>query len=699
VNCSFTVTVVDNQAPALTGTAYGGTTATNACKANAATAAPFSATNALLGYTDNCSGTLTATLTNTVVTGSDCSWTVTYTFSVTDANNNALTGRTYSNTGGDQTAPHIIVPNSLPGSNVGNVCYAARPSAPSATSIAELYADNCTTPTASLTNTVETGNNCGWTVTYTYTITDGCNPITADVVYSGADTQSPTLSGTAYGGTTATNSCKVNAIAAAPFSPTSAILGYTDNCGAISAVLTNTTISGTDCGWTVTYTYTVKDACDNELTGRTYSNTGSDQTDPVFTVFPSNMSVGGCRDVMYTVVATDNCSTPALSYVLSGATIESGTGTGEGSVLNEGVTTVTITATDACNNSKQSSFTITVVDLEPPVIDVLDISRSFSADNYGCSIDLGASATDNCHLVSLTSNALACFPTGSTVVTWTAVDQHGNTSNKTQTVTRIPSTIDFSICAGITRTIYRGTVGGYGPFGPQSINLTTIVAGGLSPYTYSWSPAAGLSSTTIPNPVASPTVTTTYTLTVTDNLSNSIYASITINVLPLSAAVFSGNGNNLKFRVCHRPPGNPSNPQNINVSVNALNAHLTNGTSGHNNCYLGPCTTNCVNTSQENYNGRGVNVNVPREAATADKFTVNVSPNPTSNEFLIRVFSKSKEPITVKLLNNNGALMGIYSPAFRTNYVVVGKNLIAGTYFAEVTQGRDKKVVKLMKLY
>ena len=46
-----------------------------------------------------------------------------------------------------------------------------------------------------------------------------------------------------------------------------------------------------------------------------------------------------------------------------------------------------------------------------------------------------------------------------------------------------------------------------------SISLPSL--GGIA--TYSWSPSTGLSSSTIPNPVANPTVTTTYTVTVTNN--------------------------------------------------------------------------------------------------------------------------------------------------------------------------------------
>ena len=41
-------------------------------------------------------------------------------------------------------------------------------------------------------------------------------------------------------------------------------------------------------------------------------------------------------------------------------------------------------------------------------------------------------------------------------------------------------------------------------------------SGGTAPYTYSWTPTTGLNNAGIANPTASPSVTTTYTVTVTD---------------------------------------------------------------------------------------------------------------------------------------------------------------------------------------
>lgn len=59
---------------------------------------------------------------------------------------------------------------------------------------------------------------------------------------------------------------------------------------------------------------------------------------------------------------------------------------------------------------------------------------------------------------------------------------------------------------------------------------------GVPPYAYSWSPATALSSSTVANPTASPTTTTTYTLTASDARGLNEVRSVTINVLGLPTA-------------------------------------------------------------------------------------------------------------------------------------------------------------------
>src|SRR5207237_8936049 len=71
-----------------------------------------------------------------------------------------------------------------------------------------------------------------------------------------------------------------DALTISPFDPAHAVDGYTDNClGTVTATLTATNVTGTDCNWTVTYTYTVKDVCGNALPGQTYFNTDIDKAD------------------------------------------------------------------------------------------------------------------------------------------------------------------------------------------------------------------------------------------------------------------------------------------------------------------------------------------------------------------------------------------------------------------------------------
>lgn len=67
----------------------------------------------------------------------------------------------------------------------------------------------------------------------------------------------------------------------------------------------------------------------------------------------------------------------------------------------------------------------------------------------------------------------------------------------------------------------------------DSIPLPPIVGGcGVPPYSFSWSPSTGLTSTTDSVPIASPSVTTTYTVTVTDFAGNQASDQVTVTIDP-----------------------------------------------------------------------------------------------------------------------------------------------------------------------
>ncbi|MHC4674519.1 MAG: hypothetical protein ACYTBZ_18705 [Planctomycetota bacterium] len=77
----------------------------------------------------------------------------------------------------------------------------------------------------------------------------------------------------------------------------------------------------------------------------------------------------------------------------------------------------------------------------------------------------------------------------------------------------------------------------------ESTRLNAVISGGTPPYEISWSPATGLSGTTnITNPDASPTITTTYTVMVTDAGGRTVVDSVTVNVSGIVGGTDAGTG-------------------------------------------------------------------------------------------------------------------------------------------------------------
>jgi PKD repeat protein len=93
----------------------------------------------------------------------------------------------------------------------------------------------------------------------------------------------------------------------------------------------------------------------------------------------------------------------------------------------------------------------------------------------------------------------------------------------------VPSSLDQTICEGNSVLI-----GG-----------NSIVNGGTPPYTYSWSPIQGLSSSIISQPLARPLSSTTYILTVTDAENCVKNDTINVNVDKIAKPTISVKGNTI----------------------------------------------------------------------------------------------------------------------------------------------------------
>ena len=140
--------------------------------------------------------------------------------------------------------------------------------------------------------------------------------------------------------------------------------------------------------------------------------------------------------ISYPVIATDNCPSPApvLTRV---------SGPASGALFPKGVNTVVWRATDASGNSKTCSFTVTITDnVAPTIVCPASINATGTIVDGACVAVVAyanATATDNCAVTStVLINGLASysvFPQGVTTNIWQATDDSGLTSTCTFNVT------------------------------------------------------------------------------------------------------------------------------------------------------------------------------------------------------------------------------------------------------------------------
>ncbi|MEJ7610664.1 MAG: HYR domain-containing protein, partial [Ferruginibacter sp.] len=243
---------------------------------------------------------------------------------------------------------------------------------------------------------------------------------------------------------TASNACNavVNGIAPVSFTSgtcngTAPTITYT-----LSGATTgsgNNDASGTSFNkGTTTVTYTLTDGNGNVATC-SFTVTVVDDVDPVISCpapITTNNDAGACGAVVTyaTPVGTDNCP---------GQTTTQTAGLASGALFPVGTTTNTFEVMDAVGNIATCSFTVTVNDVENPVITCPTPAASYNTDAGVCtsSQSFTATATDNCPGTTIAYTVDGspitfpyAFPKGSTVVTATATDASNNTASCTFTV-------------------------------------------------------------------------------------------------------------------------------------------------------------------------------------------------------------------------------------------------------------------------
>ncbi len=209
-------------------------------------------------------------------------------------------------------------------------------------------------------------------------------------------------------------------------------------------------------------------------------------------------------------------------------------------ITPDGVVTTLQLAGVNGTNTQSASLPVTVSVLSQPVItsSYNNITVSAYQDCTPTLPDYATSATtsDNCKSSAITFTQLPVAGTSLTVgvpvnVSLTATDASGGTANVTFNVNVVNST-NNPLTFNNNPAIFAGS----------GVRLNPAINGDITGY--SWSPAIGLSDAGSKNPIANPSVTTTYTLTVTLAGGCTASANVTVNVLEQITIpnVFTPNG-------------------------------------------------------------------------------------------------------------------------------------------------------------
>jgi gliding motility-associated-like protein len=252
-----------------------------------------------------------------------------------------------------------------------------------------------------------------------------------------------------------------------------------------------------------------------------------------------NNDAGICgAEVTYVApVGTDNC--PGASTTML-------QGLAGGSIFPVGTTLVEYEVEDLAGNTASCSFNVTVIDIELPTITCPEPVNTVADMNEctvdGASVNLATPVTgDNCGVATVSNNAPAIYPVGTTIVTWTVVDVNGRENTCQQQVvvadTQAPiisscgviGNLDVDADAGVCTYTHSGNTWDV----VATDNCTTItVEAELTGATV----LSGL--TTLDGVTFNPGVTTV-TWTVTDAAMNVSTCNFTITILDTEDPVFT----------------------------------------------------------------------------------------------------------------------------------------------------------------
>ncbi|MCX6270458.1 MAG: gliding motility-associated C-terminal domain-containing protein [Bacteroidetes bacterium] len=204
-------------------------------------------------------------------------------------------------------------------------------------------------------------------------------------------------------------------------------------------------------------------------------------------------------------------------------------------VAASGIYTVTVTNIHNCTNI--ATVTATVNPL--PIAD----AGPDQTINYGTSASLSGSSS-GCNNCVYDWQPLVMLSTSNTITNPVTIHLTANqaytlvVANPATTCQSLADTVNISVIGSaltLSVTASPDTV----CLGSGS-QLTVTANGGNLVYTYSWSPVGSLNNSSINNPIAIPSLSTTYTVTVNDGF-NSVTSQVQVHVIPVATIDAGGD--------------------------------------------------------------------------------------------------------------------------------------------------------------